>query len=211
MKNVLGQEIFSTQKEKEEFYDKTYPNHIISEQEFKTRYQNKGKDDFFLEVVLPFCVAKEVKTVLDVGADHGRYSAMFSDIGATVTAMEISPIRTKHLRDTLDSYGYSHIQTVCADIETAELEKHDFAFCSDVIEHLERPFETWDKLIGHSKYIYALIPKESSWNWSPDHTVNFDDEKIIDLLLAASGIIRCDVIDFDESNSWYAILVKGAL
>jgi 2-polyprenyl-3-methyl-5-hydroxy-6-metoxy-1,4-benzoquinol methylase len=211
MKNVLGQEIFTSQQEKEAFYDKTYPNTIISREEFNTKYQNKGKDDYFLNVVLPFCKERNIETVLDVGADHGRYSAMFADTGAIVTAMEISPIRTKHLRDTLDFYGYEHIQTTCADIEAVELGYHDLIFCSDVIEHLENPFGTWAKIIEHSKYAYALIPKEDSWNWSPDHTVNFNDEKIIGLLQISCGIIHCSVVEFDSSNSWYAVLVKGAL
>lgn len=212
MKNVLGQDIFSSQSEKEAMYDVLYPNHVISREDFERRIANRGKDDYFFEKVIPFLEEHEdIKTVLDVGADHGRYSSFMHNVGLEVTAIEISPARTKHLQDTLLSYGYPDIKVEMADIETYDMGDFDFVFCSDIIEHLEDYMATWGKIMLHSKYVYALIPKENSWNWARDHTIFFNDAKIENLNNASGEVIFCDIVTFDENNNWYALLVKGKL
>jgi SAM-dependent methyltransferase len=212
MKNVLGEEIFTSKKSKQDFYDSVYSSHEAPSYESFMKDRILGKDDYFFEVVLPFCIINNIKSVLDVGADHGKYAAKFIDIGIyDVTATEISPARTKHLRDTLQKYGYEEVMVACSDIESSVMANYDFIFLSDIVEHWEDYLSTWKKCIEHSKYMYALIPKEDSWNWSPDHTVRFDDEKMNELILLAKDVIFCDERAYDEKNSWYCLLVKGLL
>lgn len=207
MKNIKGQEIYKTTIQKEAFYQKVYG--INDPTLFKKH--TPIKDDYFNEVLLPFCHEVNIKTVLDVGANDGSYSARFEDAGFDVTAMEISSQRTEDLRRILDTFGYTNIKTICGDIDEASIAIYDLIFLSDIVEHLESYKRVWKKCLGNSKYVFALIPKGDSWNWSPDHTVKFDDSRIQDLIWDSSGFIRLDVLQYDQDNSWYALIAKGNL
>ena len=211
MKNVKGEDIFLTQEEKEEFYNTTYSSRIKPNYYSYHDWHVPVKDDYFKDVVLPFCFAKNIRTILDVGADFGKYASKFYEHAFDVTATEISEERHKYLRESLDENGYAKVKTICDDIECMYLQNYDLIFLSDILEHLENPIAVWGYMLKHSKYIYALIPKEDSWNWSPDHIVRFDDEKIAELVSLANDLVRLDVLDYDESNSWYAITVRGML
>jgi hypothetical protein len=59
--------------------------------------------------------------------------------------------------------------------------------------------------------MYALIPKDDSWNWSEDHLTRFDEEKIAELISLSSQLMVYDIINYDENNSWFALIVKGKL
>jgi 2-polyprenyl-3-methyl-5-hydroxy-6-metoxy-1,4-benzoquinol methylase len=210
MKNVKGEEIYSSQEEKNEYYNTIYSNTVNVNDYSYHGWHVKVKDDYFNTVLIPFCLKMKIKTALDVGADFGKYAVKLYEHGIEVTASEITPERHEFLRGALDKNGYQEVKTICADIESMFFpEPYDLIFLSDIVEHLETPIAAWNKCILNSKYIYALIPKEDSWNWSPDHIVRFDDEKIAELVSLADDLVSLDVLDYDESNSWYALTVRG--
>lgn len=210
MKNVKGEEIYSSQEEKNEYYNTIYSNDVNVNDYSYHGWHVKVKDDYFNNVLIPFCLKRDIRTVLDVGADFGKYAVRFYEHGIKATATEITPERHEFLRKSLDTNGYQDIETICADVESMFFpEPYDLIFLSDIVEHLETPIGTWNKCILNSKYIYALIPKEDSWNWSPDHIVRFDDEKIAELVSLADDLVSLEILDYDESNSWYALTVRG--
>jgi predicted RNA methylase len=212
VKNVKGEEIFSTKEEKLKFYDTTYSRHnIISNEEFFV-LKTPVKDDYFNEILIPFCAENSIQSVLDVGAADGRQSARFVDAGIKrVVATEISPGRTTLLEDTLKKYGYTTVEVKCADIEDDKIENFDLIFLSDLVEHLVDCWSTWKKCIKHSRFVYALIPREDSWDWSPDHVNRFDIKYIDELIDCSNGLVTCNVLNYDENNSWYSFIVKGNL
>lgn len=212
MKNVRGKEIYTTSEEKLVYYDSQCDFVIPGPKQFFLG-RTAVKDEYFNEIVIPFCIKNGIQSVLDVGAGYGNYSAKFvNNKILDVLAVEITPRRTEYMRNTLKLYGYNIIKTECLDIDIALPERaFDFIFLSDIVEHLERYRPVWRECLAKAKYIYALIPKENSWSWSDDHVTFFDDEKILDLLALSSGIVNCDIIEFDNKNSWYALIVKGNL
>jgi SAM-dependent methyltransferase len=212
MKNVRGKEIYNTNEEKLIYYDAQCDFVIPGPKQFFLG-KTAVKDDYFDEILIPFCVQNKIQSVLDVGAGYGRYAAKFiNNKILDVLAVEITPRRTEYMRTTLDLFGYEVVKTECLDVDVSLPERvFDFIFMSDIVEHLERYRPVWRDCLAMSRYVYALIPKENSWSWSDDHVTVFNDEKVLDLLSLSSGIIRCDVIDFDDANSWYTILVKGNL
>jgi 2-polyprenyl-3-methyl-5-hydroxy-6-metoxy-1,4-benzoquinol methylase len=212
MRNVKGKEIYNSKESKQRFYDTAYDNDSIPTAEEFLNHRVIGKDDYFDDVVLPFCLENNVQSVLDVGADHGRYSAKFYNAGIKkILAIEITPVRFNHLNTSLEQHGYFDISTGCFDIEDGLTFNYDLIFLSDIVEHLEDYYTVWNDCLNNSKYVYALIPKEDSWNFSPDHVTRFDDNKIEELIEASKGIIYYDVVPYDKDNSWYALLVKGDL
>lgn len=213
MKNVKGEEIYSSKEEKIKFYNDLYEPQTYTTAPKFFRSHTRGKDDFFHQIIIPFVVGHDVKSVLDVGAHNGRYCAMFSDAGIPeVTGLEITPERVQKLRETLDRFEYPQVKTLCGDIETLNFTKYyDFIFCSDLIEHLEDYRKTWEKIMEYSKYAYALIPRGDSWNWSPDHVNIINDDDIIFMIKTSGGLQMCSVVEYDENNSWYCLLVGGLL
>ncbi len=212
MQNVRGKEIYTSSQEKLDYYNSQCDFVVPGPKQFFLG-KTAVKDDYFNDVIIPFCVENEVQSVLDIGAGYGKYSSKFiNNKIIDVLAVEITPRRTEYMRSTLDLYGYEVVKTACLDIDTALPDRvFDLVFMSDIVEHLERYRPVWRECLAIAKYVYALIPKETSWSWSEDHVTAFDDEKILDLLSLSSGVIRCDVIDYDDTNSWYALLVKGSL
>jgi 2-polyprenyl-3-methyl-5-hydroxy-6-metoxy-1,4-benzoquinol methylase len=212
MKNVKDEEIFSTEEEKRNFYNREYEKAYGTEIHLDWfQSHNPGKDDYFNKVVLPFTITQNLKSVLDVGADYGKYSVRFYNAGLKVTAVELTPERASRLNQFLTTYGYTDITIKCADIENGIKSNFDLIFLSDLLEHMENYKAAWKNFVEHSKYIYALIPKEDSWNWSPDHTVRFDDAMIQELIATSNGKVCSEVVPFDENNSWYTLIVKGNL
>jgi 2-polyprenyl-3-methyl-5-hydroxy-6-metoxy-1,4-benzoquinol methylase len=213
MKNVKGVEIYSTDQEKLDYYDLQYSKTFASDVNEQMFYQRSTriKDDFFYDIVLPFIAANGLISVLDVGAGWGKYASKFYDLGCTVTATEISPVSVKLLQDTLNKFAYWNIAVVQHDIDTEEIDNYDFIFMSDLVEHLVDYKKVWEKCLEHSQYMYALIPKDDSWNWSEDHLTRFDEEKIAELISLSSQLMVYDIINYDENNSWFALIVKGKL
>lgn len=212
MKNVKGEEIFSSKEEKEKFYNREYDNDTYITEDIFFKGFMTGKDDHFTQIVLPFAVKNEVKSVLDVGADYGRYSAKFYDAGIhDITAMELTPLRHIRLKSVLARYGYTEIKTVLQDIEDGLNENYDLIFMSDLVEHLDDWRKVWKDCLEHSKFVYALIPKEDSWNWSPDHTVRFTDNMATELTDMSAENIYSVQLEYDSQNVWYAVLVRGYL
>ena len=208
VKNVKNQSIYETQEQKAAFYNKVYGTEARQE---GMEHFTPIKDDYFKDVIAPFLVENNIQSVLDVGADYGKYASAFINLldGGRVVAMELTKERTESLRKNLDKFGYTDVEVVQGDIEHDDIEDFDFIFLSDVLEHTENWKGVWNKCMAHSKYVYALIPKEDSWNWSPDHVVRFDDEKIHWLVQNSGGMLSVQVLQYDENNSWYVLLTFG--
>ena len=215
MKNVEGKEVFSSNEEKIEFYaNKFAPRKDIQKKDY-TLYDEVGKDGTIRYDLTPELLNKNIKTMLDVGADWGKYSIWFIDnLVCTVDALEITQSRVDDLTwlvlSNFPEYG-DKIRFMSGDIETIEIDDYDFIFASDVVEHLIDYQSTWVKLLEHSKYLYALIPGNNSWSWSDDHLTVFDDTKILELSLLSEDIIFLDRISYDDKNFWFSLLVKGRL
>jgi len=209
MKNVMGKEIFSSQKEKEDFYNNLYRNQNEGlQRSFLER--NSIKDKVISEEIIPFCLEQKVESVLDIGSRDGKYPAMFYDAGIKdATATEITTERLDVVKNILISNGYFNIKYLCKDIENSTIENYGLIILSDLLEHLEKPLNTWKNCLQHSRFCYGLVPKEDSWNWSPDHVTRFDEELILKFLSFSKEVITFKTVNYDAANSWFSFLVKG--
>lgn len=217
MKNVRGEDVgFDDHDGKKKYYNETKPvkleiQHIGPREAMSIL---PGKDDVFLDILIPFCQLNELKTVLDCGAAQGRYSAWFDDFGFSVTGVEISSDCVGLLRMCLDHNSLRHVPVMEMDMETVSeqgLGEWDLIFMSDIVEHFIDWRTTMEKIAKHCKYCYMLIPGERSWDWSPDHLHIFDDEKVAELTGIFKKVIFCQKVMYNDELWWYAILCKGYL
>jgi hypothetical protein len=171
-----------------------------------------GKDTSFFEKLLPFVKMNGIKTVLDVGADQGKYSVWFWENGLSVTSSELVEDRAELLKYCYQQEGIVGINVITQDIEEVsvdEMGRYDLVFMSDLVEHLIDWKTAMNTVAQNCKYAYMLIPGERSWDWSPDHLQIFDDAKIEELTNIFNGIVFVDRMDYDGTLWWYSILVKG--
>lgn len=218
MKNVRGQELpFNNVEEKQQWYALVKPIPMPIQMTGGIPPADggiKGKDTSFWEILIPFCKWNQIKTVLDVGADQGRYSAWLSESGMSVTGAELVQDRADLLRYCLDKSGLSNIKTRTLDIEAVteeELGIFDLIFMSDIVEHLIDWRKGIKTVANSCKYCYMLIPGGRSWDWSEDHLVTFDDELTDELLSLFRSTVICKKVYYDDTNYWYVILVKGMI
>jgi len=92
-------------------------------------------DDFEKRHLIPYIKSAKCKIVLDAGAGTGRISVRLHDIGADVTALDISPEMLAKLKSKNKS-----IKTVEADLENMPFEDNSFdmVFSSLALVHLKK-------------------------------------------------------------------------
>jgi FkbM family methyltransferase len=211
LKNVLGEEIFSTQEEKETFYNNLYNNGFFVDPKLDKR-AIKGKDDIVRERLIPLCKEAEIKSIVDIGSADAKYCVwLYEALGIEVDAIEITEERTDKLVRLMAAFGYP-IDAYRLDVELEPLPRnYDLIFASDLIEHLDDYKRTWESFLDHCRIIYTLIPAYDSWNWSPDHLHRFDDTKITELIDMSNGLAFLERPYYDQTNYWYALAVHGRL
>lgn len=92
-------------------------------------------DDFEKRHLIPYIKSAKGKTVLDAGAGTGRISVRLHDIGADVTALDISPEMLSKLKSKNKT-----IKTVEGDLEDMPFEDNSFdmVFSSLALVHLKK-------------------------------------------------------------------------
>lgn len=214
MKNVEGKEVpVDTPEAKKKFYDELMPPQRIDPSDKGHRYL-QGKDTTITESLVPFCQINGIHSVLDIGADWGKYTVWLHDElkSPKTTAIEIGKRRADILRELLDSCGKKEIEVLCLDFET-ESDKvpgcYDLVFAQDLVEHFVDWEKGWNALLSKGRYVYALIPKGMSWHWSPDHLHVFSMDTVRRLVEMSGGEVWVRVVKHDDANAWFSILVRG--
>lgn len=213
MKNVMGQDIpIDTPEQLVAFYERNvgpdFPE--VDDPRHWGTDQVDGKDKHFLDL-LHWAKTLEVETVLDVGADWGKYmwKAHEELKPKRVDCLEISPTKVRNLRQVMDKHK------ICGTVlegnaEVEALPQVDLVLAMDVVEHFRDWRAGWKNLLNNSRYVYALIPAGRSFGWSDDHIHVFNYETVNMLIWLAKGVIWREEIRYkDAVNGWYALLVKG--
>ena len=126
-----------------------------------------------------------------------------------VCAVEISPSRVVKMQEAFKDAS-DRIRAIEGDAQSGEVPHADLVLALDVVEHFPDLKTGWMNLLKSGRYVYALIPKGRSWEWSEDHFTVFTDETIAELVGASRGQIWNRVTVHDEfNNSWYSLLVEG--
>jgi len=120
--------------------------------------QEKYWDSFEKRCLIPYIKSAKGKTVLDAGAGTGRISVRLHDIGADVTALDISPEMLARLKSKNKS-----IKTMEGDLENMPFEDNffDMVFSSLALVHLKKiePFldECYRVLKDNGKLILVNV------------------------------------------------------
>jgi hypothetical protein len=214
MKNLKGVEInIDTLEGRKEYYDAPYRKDTIPDVVNREHRHLPGKDTIITDRLMPWCKTNKISTILDVGADWGKYSYWFYDElkGCKVTALELSKCKADRMKEYFDAHDIK-IDVREMDMESIDPseKKYDLVFASDIVEHLPDWEQGWLSLCNIGKFIYTLVPRGRSWDWSEDHVVEFDKKKVGILIELSGGKVWMEELDYiDKPHGWYALLVRG--
>lgn len=175
---------------------------------YKESYANiydETKEKIIKEVIKGVYSPEEWKRleVLDIGCGGGIFTRFFLDLGAKVTALDISPV-------VLEANKIENPEAtfVCGDATTFRLKnKFNFIFAKDIIEHIEEDNLFLKNIAAHlclngyllintqnshsfnyllEKTYYSLRGNTKWMGWAPDH-VRFYNAPLLKKRLLLNG------------------------
>jgi 2-polyprenyl-3-methyl-5-hydroxy-6-metoxy-1,4-benzoquinol methylase len=191
-----------------------YENIANTYNEEKATYSLRSAQ-FYLDELNKLDSTFKRKTVLDIGCGLGYYSNAFGKLGMDVTVVEPDKVSAdfcekhqKHIRKIIRLPLEDYLQN--------PTEKYDIIYCRHVIEHFNKPLETFENLknVCHANTLMILETDnnnssellehpEAKMYWVKYYMNNYEvetEEKLRNLHVTALGIQNTHYYAYNQTN-----------
>lgn len=114
-------------------------------------FEYNFSDETELRMFLDFCEISQVEgqKIFDVGAGFGRFTIPLLNLGAKVTASEISDLSLLLIKQNADLRGIGdHLKLIETTLEDPVFENvFDLTFCINVLHHVESPENVFRNMV----------------------------------------------------------------
>ena len=123
----------------------------------------------------------DIKTVLDVGANVGKFAVHFAEIFPEATIHSFEPIQSvfSQLEQNTKGYNVKNYDPIYSPNNSFLDSHYDLITMTEVLEHLHKPFQEFnslvsilrmDGLLGIMTAMHSGIEKFPSWHYKNDPT-----------------------------------------